>query len=100
MIAMVLNWNLKARFDSAALESGIKRIVVRVLKERPEYQSKSDDELADTLLKENNPKCKVYVKGPTSERDYGGITDRRKLRDRNKRVYARQDDNPSKLRVR
>jgi len=58
-IKMPWNWNLKARFDTKALEKGIKRIIVRVLKKRPGNQLKSGDELVDTLLKEENPKCKV-----------------------------------------
>ncbi len=58
-IRMPWNWNLKPRFDSAALQRGIKRIIIKALKDRPQNQSSSDDELVNTLLKENDPKCKV-----------------------------------------
>jgi len=56
-----LYWKLRDRFDSDALERGIKRIIVAALKKRPENQSVSKEELESSLLKEENPKCKVFV---------------------------------------
>lgn len=58
---MPWNWDLKARFDSAALERGMKRIIVTKLRQDPGNDSKSDKELEDTLLKDPKSKCKVYV---------------------------------------
>ncbi|KAF2802729.1 FabD/lysophospholipase-like protein [Mytilinidion resinicola] len=55
------NWNLKARFDSAALERGIKRIIVRELRRDPGNDAKSDKELEDTLLRDKQSKCKTFV---------------------------------------
>lgn len=55
------NWKLNGRFDSAALERAIKQMVVKALKERPENVGKSDKELENTLLKEDDAKCKVYA---------------------------------------
>ena len=60
-VRMPWNWHLKGRFDSEALEKGIKRIVVKALRERPENRGKSDMELENTLLKEDDAKCKMYV---------------------------------------
>jgi Patatin-like phospholipase len=61
-------WKLKARFDSDALERGIKRIIVAALQQRPENQSLSHEELESFLLKEENPKCKVYEQSLPSHR--------------------------------
>jgi hypothetical protein len=60
-IKLPWNWNLKARFDSEALEKGIKQVIVEALKKFPQNQSKEDAELENTLLKEDNPSCKMYV---------------------------------------
>ena len=53
------NWKLNGRFDSKALERGIKKIVVQKLKQKEENKGKSDQELQDTLLKDINAPCKV-----------------------------------------
>ncbi|KAI9683039.1 MAG: hypothetical protein M1822_006232 [Bathelium mastoideum] len=60
-------WKLNGRFDSAALEKGIKRIIVEKLRQRPENQSKTDQELEDTLLKDVDARCKVFVTATSSE---------------------------------
>jgi len=60
-IKLPWNWNLKARFDSEALEKGIRRVIVEALRKLPQNHSKEDAELENTLLKEDNPSCKVYV---------------------------------------
>jgi patatin-like phospholipase/acyl hydrolase len=52
---------LQARFDTAALERGIRELIVTALRNDPNNESKSDEELAGTLLKDVDSKCKVYV---------------------------------------
>jgi hypothetical protein len=56
---MPWNWELKGRFDSDALERGMKSIVLEALRKRPENREKSDEELENTLLKDEDTKCKV-----------------------------------------
>jgi hypothetical protein len=58
-LRMPWHWDLKARFDSVALEQGFKRIIVRALQEQPGHSLRSVEELTDTLLKEASPKCRV-----------------------------------------
>jgi hypothetical protein len=60
------NWELKGRFDSDALERGIKTIVLKALRDRPKNFDKTDEELENALLKDENPKCKVCVDSPCS----------------------------------
>lgn len=59
------NWQLNGRFDSDALSAAIKRVVLNKLRQSPENESASDEELENSLLKEDNPSCKVYVLSPT-----------------------------------
>jgi hypothetical protein len=61
---MPWDWKLKGRFNSTALEKGIKKIVRESLRKRPENKDKTDEELESMLLKEEDPKCKVYVLEP------------------------------------
>ena len=56
---MPWNWQLKGRFDTEALEKGIKRIVVEALRKLPENADKTDQELEKTLLKDEREGCKV-----------------------------------------
>jgi hypothetical protein len=58
---MPWNWHIKGRFDSDALEKGIKRIIVQELKKRLSSAGKTDEELENTLLHDENAKCKVLV---------------------------------------
>ena len=92
------NWSLNARFDSEALKKGIKRIVLTKLRERPENKAKKDEELEGTLLKEDNPKCRVYVRKVfENRRSLWWLTTFTQLRYRNKRVHAGPDHSPHEL---
>jgi patatin-like phospholipase/acyl hydrolase len=58
---MPWNWHIKGRFDSDALKKGIKKIIVQELKKRRSSAGKTDEELENTLLHDENAKCKVLV---------------------------------------
>ena len=67
------NWALKGRFDTEALEKGIKKIVVNTLRQRPENVAKEVNELENMLLKEDNPNCKVYADNARSNPNFEQI---------------------------
>lgn len=54
-------WELNARFNTEALERGIKRIIVTALKRDPENELLSSSELENTLLKDTQSNCKMQV---------------------------------------
>lgn len=58
---MPWNWQLQGRFNSPALERGIKKIIVRALRRDPTNDAKSDAELENALLKDPTSKCRVCV---------------------------------------
>ena len=53
------SWSIRPRFDSKALELGIKNLVVQVLRRDPQHKDKSEAELVNTLLRDPDSKCKV-----------------------------------------
>ncbi|KAF3034823.1 hypothetical protein E8E11_000639 [Didymella keratinophila] len=55
------NWVIQARFDTMALELGIKQLVRDVLKRDPSNATKTDEELDATLLRSIQSKCQVFV---------------------------------------
>lgn len=59
--SLKLPWNtkLKARFDTDALERGIRQIIVTALRKDPSNENKSDEELAKTLLQDVDAKCRT-----------------------------------------
>ncbi|KAJ4989895.1 ankyrin repeat protein [Stagonosporopsis vannaccii] len=56
-----LKWEVKARFDTAELERGMKDLITAVLKRDPANKDKSDDELENALLYSPEARCKVFV---------------------------------------
>ena len=53
-------WSAQARFNTTALEDGMKSIVVKALRQRPGNAILSDKDLEKTLLWDHDSSCKVY----------------------------------------
>lgn len=54
-----LKWDVKARFDTAELEKGMKELITAALRRDPANKDKDDTELENALLYDPKAKCKV-----------------------------------------